>query len=237
MTDIYIHLQLTASNHEYFAALSKRYRLHFCFGTSCAGLCFLILKSVVLGSMKVFPALLVLLSFARSYHINAFRIVNRVEFLSKKSFVSPRHSDRLAACFKLRSSHTLSLRQNKLTEDETKCAPNTRSDDANAALSPSTAVSESSNRWRFALSFTVLTALAVAISYADRSNLSTALIPMRAEYNWDATTSGAVLSAFYLGYALTQIAGGWLADAFGGEPVLCAGLVAWSVLTGVLYIC
>ena len=62
--------------------------------------------------------------------------------------------------------------------------------------------------------FTLLSALAIAISYADRSNLSTAIIPMAAAFHWDSLFSGVVLSAFWGGYALTQVLGGRLAGNF-----------------------
>ena len=79
--------------------------------------------------------------------------------------------------------------------------------------------------------FTLLAALAIAVSYADRSNLSTAIIPMAAEFNWDSLFSGVVLSAFWGGYALTQVLGGRLADMFGGEMLLVLAMVLWSAMT------
>eukprot|EP01041_Mallomonas_annulata_P007326 gene7326-14945_t len=79
--------------------------------------------------------------------------------------------------------------------------------------------------------FTSLSALAVAISYADRSNLSTAIIPMANQFHWDSFFSGIVLSAFWVGYALTQVVGGRLSDKIGGEKVLPFSLIAWSVCT------
>ena len=42
---------------------------------------------------------------------------------------------------------------------------------------------------------------------------------------------GWVLSAFFYGYLLTQIPGGWLATRFGGKHVYGLGIVATSVLT------
>lgn len=95
-------------------------------------------------------------------------------------------------------------------------------------LSPS-----SPQMYKFALPFTLLSALAIAISYADRANLSTAIIPMAARFNWDSTFSGLVLSAFWAGYALTQIIGGKTADTLGGEKLLIAALLLWSICTGI----
>ena len=39
---------------------------------------------------------------------------------------------------------------------------------------------------------------------------------------------GRVLSSFFLGYLLTQVAGGWLADRYGGKRVLGFGVIFWS---------
>jgi MFS family permease len=88
-----------------------------------------------------------------------------------------------------------------------------------------------------ALSFTVLAALAICISYADRSNLSTAIIPMSAQYSWDGLLSGVILSAFFVGYATTQVVAGLLADYWGGEGLLLAGLLLWSLCTGLTPLC
>ena len=79
--------------------------------------------------------------------------------------------------------------------------------------------------------FVLLAALAMAISYADRSNLSTAIIPMAKELGWDNLFSGFVLSSFWAGYATTQVLGGVLADGFGGELLLILAMVLWSIAT------
>jgi sugar phosphate permease len=42
---------------------------------------------------------------------------------------------------------------------------------------------------------------------------------------------GALMSAFFAGYVLSQIPGGILADKFGARKVMVAGLVWWSVFT------
>ena len=84
---------------------------------------------------------------------------------------------------------------------------------------------------RTSQTFTLLSALAIAISYADRSNLSTAIIPMTQVFNWDSFFSGVVLSSFWAGYALTNVIGGKLADTFGGERLLIVAMVVWSACT------
>ena len=81
---------------------------------------------------------------------------------------------------------------------------------------------------------TILVALcfaAVFICYVDRVNISLAIIAMKDEFGWDKTTQGWVMSSFFIGYLTTQILGGWLADRYGGKPVLAGGVLLWSVFT------
>jgi ACS family sodium-dependent inorganic phosphate cotransporter len=54
---------------------------------------------------------------------------------------------------------------------------------------------------------------------------------MTAEFHWDSFFSGVVLSAFWGGYALTQVLGGKLADRFGGEKLIIIAMILWSVCT------
>lgn len=76
-----------------------------------------------------------------------------------------------------------------------------------------------------------LCASAALLCYLDRSNISTAIVPMANVYGWDKSYCGTVLSAFFAGYAATQILGGRLADKYGGKAVLGAGLAVWSLCT------
>lgn len=84
------------------------------------------------------------------------------------------------------------------------------------------------NDWQ---TLTFLAALAIFICYADRSNISTAIIPMAKQFSWDKVAEGGVLSAFFYGYGLTQIVGGRAADRWGGKNVLLIGVVGWSLAT------
>jgi ACS family sodium-dependent inorganic phosphate cotransporter len=43
-----------------------------------------------------------------------------------------------------------------------------------------------------------------------------------------------VLSAIFWGYIWTQLAGGWMADRFGGHRVLAAGVAVWSLATFIM---
>lgn len=68
-----------------------------------------------------------------------------------------------------------------------------------------------------------LSCLGLAISYADRSNIAIAIIPMSKEFGWDPAIEGAVFSCFFYGYMATQILGGYLADRLGGKYIFAAG--------------
>ena len=68
-----------------------------------------------------------------------------------------------------------------------------------------------SGGWPARYSIIVLAALAVFICYMDRVVISIAIIPMASDFNWSPEQQGRVLSSFFVGYLLTQVAGGWLA--------------------------
>ena len=42
---------------------------------------------------------------------------------------------------------------------------------------------------------------------------------------------GSMLSAFFWGYTMTQVAGGYLSDRIGGDRVMTVSVVGWSLLT------
>jgi MFS family permease len=72
----------------------------------------------------------------------------------------------------------------------------------------------------------------MAVGYADRIVMSTAIIPISKEFALDAQQAGMVLSAFYVSYALMQLMGGWLSDRYGSRIVVVMCVVAWSLFTG-----
>lgn len=80
-------------------------------------------------------------------------------------------------------------------------------------------------------SVVLLAFLSVFVCYIDRVNISVAIIPMSEDLGWSMSTQGTVLSSFFVGYLLLQIAGGRLADRFGGKVVLGAGVLLWSLFT------
>ncbi|MBV7275963.1 MFS transporter [Clostridium sp. PL3] len=80
-------------------------------------------------------------------------------------------------------------------------------------------------RWKITL---LLTACYMVL-YMDRSCMSMAGPSMMKYFGWTATQFGLVSTAFFIGYACTQIPGGWLADRFGGSKVVMFGAIWWSV--------
>ncbi len=77
----------------------------------------------------------------------------------------------------------------------------------------------------------VLFALATALCYIDRVNISIAIIPLAADKGYNAAAKGLVLSSFFWGYIWLQMLGGWMADRFGGKRVLAVGVAVWSLAT------
>ena len=73
--------------------------------------------------------------------------------------------------------------------------------------------------------------LAVFICYIDRVNISVAIIPMQEQFGWSEAQTGIIFSIFYIGYVLTMILGGILADKYGGKTVLGVGVLLWSIFT------
>lgn len=79
--------------------------------------------------------------------------------------------------------------------------------------------------------------LSTVICYIDRVNVSVAIIPMAREMGYSPATQGVVLSAFFWGYIVSQLAGGWMADRFGGKAVLGFGVACWSLATFITPLC
>ncbi|KAF9967966.1 hypothetical protein BGZ73_000300 [Actinomortierella ambigua] len=61
--------------------------------------------------------------------------------------------------------------------------------------------------------------------------MSVSIVAIAQDYGYTKSEQGLVLSAFFFGYIMTQIAGGALADRFGGKSVLAVGAAAWTLLT------
>ena len=86
-------------------------------------------------------------------------------------------------------------------------------------------------RWPRRYTVVVLFALSTVLCYIDRVNISIAIIPLARAHGYSEARRGIVLSAFFWGYLIPQLPGGWLADRFGGKKVLGAGVALWSLAT------
>ena len=75
------------------------------------------------------------------------------------------------------------------------------------------------------------TSLSFVICNMDKVNISVAIIPMARDFGWSPTTAGLVQSAFFYGYLLSQVPGGYLSSLLGGRRVLPAGVGVWSLAT------
>lgn len=73
--------------------------------------------------------------------------------------------------------------------------------------------------------------VALLINYIDRGNLATAVPLIHQELGLSSTQLGFLLSAFYYSYVAAMIPAGWLAERYGPNRVLAAGIAIWSVAT------
>jgi ACS family glucarate transporter-like MFS transporter len=70
-----------------------------------------------------------------------------------------------------------------------------------------------------------------AIAFLDRTNISIASPALQRELGIDNIHLGWIFSAFLIGYAAFQVAGGWLAWRLGPRRVLAAGVAWWGVFS------
>lgn len=79
-----------------------------------------------------------------------------------------------------------------------------------------------------------LVALSTAVAFIcsiDRAAMSVAVLPMSEQFHWDDSIKGAVSSAFFAGYMVTNLCGGYLATRYSSKGVLALGVVLWSIFT------
>ena len=69
------------------------------------------------------------------------------------------------------------------------------------------------------------------ISYIDRSAIGLALPSISKDFALAPTQMGVVISAFFIGYSIMQLPGGWIADKFGSKSVILIALTLWSIFT------
>ena len=69
------------------------------------------------------------------------------------------------------------------------------------------------------------------ISYIDRSAIGLALPSISKDFTLAPTQMGVVISAFFIGYSIMQLPGGWMAEKFGSKSVILIALTLWSIFT------
>lgn len=73
--------------------------------------------------------------------------------------------------------------------------------------------------------------LAYTFMYLGRSSISIAGSTIMKDYGWSATQFGLVSTAFFIGYAITMLPAGYLADKFGAGKVMVVGTLVWALFT------
>jgi MFS family permease len=76
-----------------------------------------------------------------------------------------------------------------------------------------------------------LLAAVLFINYVDRGTMPTAAHLMQADLHLSHTQMGVLMSAFFWTYTLLQIPVGWLAERYGAQRILAAGLAVWASST------
>ncbi len=96
---------------------------------------------------------------------------------------------------------------------------------------PRAAGTAAARGWPIRYRVVLMCFIAVFICYLDRVNMSVAAVAMKEQFGWSDTTKGLVLSSFFMGYIVLQVASGWLANRIGGRFVLGFAVVWWSAFT------
>ncbi|XP_020571138.1 probable anion transporter 3, chloroplastic [Phalaenopsis equestris] len=76
-----------------------------------------------------------------------------------------------------------------------------------------------------------MVAFVMSLCNADRVVMSVAAVPLAAQYGWSSSFLGIVQSSFLWGYLVSSLAGGILADRYGGKTVMAFGAAIWSLAT------
>jgi sugar phosphate permease len=76
----------------------------------------------------------------------------------------------------------------------------------------------------------LLVFISYLVAFADRSNIGVAAPQMAHDLQLGMTITGALLSAFFWGYLVTQVPGGWLATRFGPARVIACSLVITGIM-------
>lgn len=85
---------------------------------------------------------------------------------------------------------------------------------------------------RFRWAVIALLFLINTINYIDRSAISYAAHALRSDFGLSSAQLGLVMGAFGIGYLLTTLPGGYLADRFGARHTFAIAVLLWSVAVG-----
>ncbi|XP_008547280.1 solute carrier family 17 member 9 [Microplitis demolitor] len=67
--------------------------------------------------------------------------------------------------------------------------------------------------------------------YATRTSVPLLMPVVSKEKQWSKADSGMILSSFFWGYTLTQVASGYISDRMGGQRVMWIAALGWSLTT------
>jgi sugar phosphate permease len=84
---------------------------------------------------------------------------------------------------------------------------------------------------RVAVVTVVILFFAWLIDYIDRLVITLALPAIGRQFSLDKTAQGAILTAFFITYALFQVPGGLLADRIGSRKTMVIAMTLWSAFT------
>lgn len=68
-------------------------------------------------------------------------------------------------------------------------------------------------------------------SALDRFVINYGIVYISDDLQLSASSTGMVLSVFFLGYAIMQVPGGWMADRYGARIVLIASIISFTIFT------
>ncbi len=86
--------------------------------------------------------------------------------------------------------------------------------------------------WKYRKTVLSILFIAWCVCYLDRMIMSVSIPFIAKDFGMSPVSMGIAMSAFLLGYAITQIPGGILADKFGASKVIFVSLILWSLFTG-----
>lgn len=80
-------------------------------------------------------------------------------------------------------------------------------------------------RWFLSLIF------GTCMVYATRASVPLSMPVISKEKSWTKTDSGMILSSFFWGYTVTQVASGYISDRIGGQKIILFAALGWSTTT------